>query len=63
MKKPAEPPPAPPPRPVDSYSAEELEAIAARCDERRADGLNISPASVALFAEGLRALARERSKG
>ncbi|GJE43973.1 hypothetical protein [Methylobacterium soli] len=48
------------PRLLQGYSATELEEIAKRCEERRESGFIVTPDSVALFAEALRALARER---
>jgi len=48
------------PRLLQGYTASELEEIAKRCEERRESGFIVTPDSVALFAEALRALARER---
>ena len=45
---------------LQGYTASELETIAERCEERATAGFIVTPDSVALFAEALRALARER---
>lgn len=54
---------APAPRPLLDYTVKELREIAARCEERQATGFIVTPDSVILFAEALRALARERANG
>jgi hypothetical protein len=52
----------PPPRKLSDYAVLDLEDVAARCEERRESGFIVTPDSVHLFAEGLRALARERER-
>ncbi|WP_162560932.1 hypothetical protein [Methylobacterium durans] len=52
-----------PPRSVDSYTAQELRDIAERAEWRRQDGYIVPPASVPIYVEALRALARERARG
>ncbi|MER2263900.1 hypothetical protein [Methylobacterium oxalidis] len=50
-------------RPVDSYTAQEIMEIAQRAEWRRGDGFLVPPASVPLYVEAVKALARERARG
>ncbi|GEP04010.1 hypothetical protein [Methylobacterium oxalidis] len=50
------------PRPVDSYTARELREIAERAEWRRSEGFIVPPASVPLYVESLKALAREQAR-
>ena len=50
------------PRPLEAYTPELLEEFARRCEERKAEGFIVSPAAVALLAEAIRALVRERAR-
>ncbi|SFL19116.1 hypothetical protein [Methylorubrum salsuginis] len=48
--------------PVDALTSEELQEIARRIERRRETGLAIPCERIDLYAEALRALARERAK-
>ncbi|MDR7036002.1 hypothetical protein J2X36_000738 [Methylobacterium sp. BE186] len=50
-------------RPVDSYTAQEVMEIAQRAEWRRGEGFIVPPASVPLYVEALKTLARERARG
>ncbi|WP_165937753.1 hypothetical protein [Methylobacterium segetis] len=52
-----------PPRRITSYTVSELREIADRAEEGRLEGFIVPPGAVDLYAEALRALARERQRG
>lgn len=48
--------------PLAAYTAAEIEAVALRAGERKAEGFIVTPGSVPLFVAPLRTMARERKR-